>query len=225
MTSQRKLVRSVDSPSLWNCTLSPGWKREDLEILRLAIMKFGVGAWSKIVKSGSLPGKTPAQLNLQTQRMMGQQSLGEFMGIHLDPNGIYEKNAKKTGVVRKNGCIINTGNNPTPKERGLKIQRNREKYGIPQDMMDSIELEDRRTEHTTQELELSFKRGRLLMLKERLKQCEERLEEIQEQKGATEIVEATNDPLALETENVSSKKRLADEDSAPSNTNKKQKKK
>ncbi len=29
-------------------------------------------------------GKTRTQLNLQLQRMMGQQSLGEFMGIRLD---------------------------------------------------------------------------------------------------------------------------------------------
>ena len=39
-------------------------------------MKFGLGAWSKIIRANCLPGKNPAQLNLQTQRMMGQQSLG-----------------------------------------------------------------------------------------------------------------------------------------------------
>eukprot|EP01120_Amphizonella_sp_Union-15-10_P017200 TRINITY_DN9485_c0_g1_i1.p1 TRINITY_DN9485_c0_g1~~TRINITY_DN9485_c0_g1_i1.p1 ORF type:complete len:184 (+),score=26.58 TRINITY_DN9485_c0_g1_i1:57-608(+) len=177
----QKLVRSVDSPSLWNCSLSPGWKREDLQILRLALMKFGVGAWTKIVKSGCLPGKTPAQLNLQTQRLMGQQSIGEFMGIHLDPNVIYERNANKTEVVRKNGCIINTGNNPTAKERAIKIQKNKEKYGLSSEIIESIELEDRRSE-TAQEAEISSKRARLLMLKERLRVYEEKLEELIQQK-------------------------------------------
>jgi hypothetical protein len=39
-------------------------------------MKYGVGSWSKIIESGCLPGKSRAQLNLQTQRLLGQQSLG-----------------------------------------------------------------------------------------------------------------------------------------------------
>ena len=87
----RNVVRSSDSASLWNCTLSPGtrvvlrnfdlfehtrlgWTQEEVEVLRLALMKFGVGNWSAIIQSGSLPGKTVAQLNNQTQRMLGQQS-------------------------------------------------------------------------------------------------------------------------------------------------------
>jgi hypothetical protein len=35
----------------------------------------------------------------------------EFMGIRLDPEEVYAINQKKTGVIRKNGCIINTGSN------------------------------------------------------------------------------------------------------------------
>lgn len=31
------------------------------------------------------------------------------MGIRLDPEEVYAVNQKKTGVIRKNGCIINTG--------------------------------------------------------------------------------------------------------------------
>ena len=65
-----------DSKSLWNCTLSPGWTREEVRLLRLAIMKFGVGRWKEIMESGCLPGKNPSQLSLQCQRIMGQQSLG-----------------------------------------------------------------------------------------------------------------------------------------------------
>lgn len=38
-------------------------------------MKFGVGKWVQIVNSGILPGKLIQQLNGQTQRLLGQQSL------------------------------------------------------------------------------------------------------------------------------------------------------
>ena len=70
----RNVLRSNDSASLWNCTLSPGWSEEESEILRKALMKFGIGNWAKIIESGCLPGKTNAQMNLQLQRLLGQQS-------------------------------------------------------------------------------------------------------------------------------------------------------
>jgi hypothetical protein len=44
-------------------------------ILKLALMKFGVGKWKEIVESDCLPGKLIQQLNGQTQRLLGQQSL------------------------------------------------------------------------------------------------------------------------------------------------------
>jgi hypothetical protein len=50
---------------------------------------------------------------MQTQRLLGQQSLAEFMGLHLDLEVIYHDNMKKTGVLRKNNFIINTNDNPT----------------------------------------------------------------------------------------------------------------
>jgi len=43
--------------------------------LKLALGKFGVGRWVQIVDSGVLPGKLIQQLNGQTQRLLGQQSL------------------------------------------------------------------------------------------------------------------------------------------------------
>ena len=46
-----------------------------MAILKLALMKFGVGKWKEIVESECLPGKLIQQLNGQTQRLMGQQSL------------------------------------------------------------------------------------------------------------------------------------------------------
>ena len=96
----RNVLRSNDSASLWNCTLSPGkknydfkllqqgllteqtigWTEEESEILRKALMKFSIGNWAKIIESGCLPGKTNAQMNLQLQRLLGQQSTaGEFL--------------------------------------------------------------------------------------------------------------------------------------------------
>ena len=68
-----------DSKSLWNYTLSPGWTIEEVEVLKVALMKFGVGKWKSIMRSNCLPGKTIAQMNLQTQRLLGQQSLAGIL--------------------------------------------------------------------------------------------------------------------------------------------------
>lgn len=89
-TGARNIVRSNDSASLWNLSLSPGWTEAEAETLRLALIKFGIGNWKQIVESGCLPGKHPAQLNLQAQRLLGQQSTGEFAGLHIDANKIYQ---------------------------------------------------------------------------------------------------------------------------------------
>jgi hypothetical protein len=54
--------------------VDPGWTREESDILRKALMKFGIGNWKEVIESGCLPGKTNAQMNLQLQRLLGQQS-------------------------------------------------------------------------------------------------------------------------------------------------------
>lgn len=38
----------ADSSSLHNYTLSPGWKRDEVRVLKIALMKFGIGKWTKI---------------------------------------------------------------------------------------------------------------------------------------------------------------------------------
>ena len=38
----------ADSKSLHNYTLSPGWTRDEVDILKAALMKFGIGKWKKI---------------------------------------------------------------------------------------------------------------------------------------------------------------------------------
>ena len=49
--------RLGQSVSLWNYALSPGWNHQEVEILKIAVMKFGVGKWSALEKSQVLPGK------------------------------------------------------------------------------------------------------------------------------------------------------------------------
>ena len=44
-------------------------------MLRICLLKHGVGRWMQIIDSGLLPGKLIQQLSGQTQRLMGQQSL------------------------------------------------------------------------------------------------------------------------------------------------------
>jgi len=84
-----------DSKSLWNFAISPGWTIEEVEVLKIALMKFGVGKWKRIKRSNCLPGKTIAQMNLQTQRLLGQQSLAEFMGLHVDLEKVFQDNKIK----------------------------------------------------------------------------------------------------------------------------------
>ena len=40
----------ADSKSLHNYTMSPGWTRDEVDILKIALMKFGIGKWKKIQK-------------------------------------------------------------------------------------------------------------------------------------------------------------------------------
>ena len=64
-------------------------------MLKLALMKFGVGKWTKIEKSRVLPTKTIQQCYLQTQRLVGQQSLAGFMGLSLNIDQIRIDNEKR----------------------------------------------------------------------------------------------------------------------------------
>ena len=72
------------SNSAWNYTWSPGWTDQDRNVLTNALMKFGIGRWKKLDQSKVLPGKSIMQCYLMTQRLLGQQSIAGFMGLHLD---------------------------------------------------------------------------------------------------------------------------------------------
>lgn len=93
----------------WNFTPSPGWTRDEAQTLKLLLMSVGVGRWVSILDSGLLPGKMIQQLNGQTQRLLGQQSLAAFTGLHVDIDRIRAENEARTDAPRKSGLIINTG--------------------------------------------------------------------------------------------------------------------
>ena len=72
-------------------------------------MKLGIGRWVQILETGLLPGKLIQQLNGQTQRLLGQQSLAAYTGLQVDIDRIRIDNETRTDAPRKAGLIINTG--------------------------------------------------------------------------------------------------------------------
>ncbi len=66
-----------------------------MEVLKNALMKFGIGKWTAMMKSRVLPTKSIQQCYLQTQRLLGQQSLAGFMGLHVNIDQIRIDNIKK----------------------------------------------------------------------------------------------------------------------------------
>jgi len=133
-----------DARSLWNFTPSPGWTKEECATLRLCLMKFGIGRWVQIVDSGVLPGKQIQQLNGQTQRLLGQQSLAEYTGMHVDVDRIREDNNEKTGpdIYRKNGLITNTGGKLKKEAMQALRAENKAKYGLSETEIAEIVLPD-----------------------------------------------------------------------------------
>jgi hypothetical protein len=57
---------------------------------------------------------------LQTQRVIGQQSLAEFMSLHLDIDEIAKKNAANKTGKRKMGFLINENDKLTKEEKEVK---------------------------------------------------------------------------------------------------------
>ncbi|CAM0136528.1 unnamed protein product [Umbelopsis sp. WA50703] len=169
----RNVLRSNDSASLWNCTLSPGWTEEESETLRKALMLFGIGNWAKIIESDCLPGKTNAQMNLQLQRLLGQQSTAEFASLHIDPKVIGERNSKIQGpdIKRKNNCIVNTGGKLSREELKQRVLKNKEMYELPESEWKNIVLP--KVEDPAAVLEV--KKQELVKLQDKLAQVQEKI--------------------------------------------------
>jgi hypothetical protein len=130
----------MESWSLVNSTLAPGWSVEEVRVLKAAIMRFGIGRWRKILSCGCLPGKTSSQLSSQTQRLLGQQSLAEYMHLNLDIDKVAVYNHSRTGVQRKANCIVNTGKNPDQAELQSLKEFNLSNFGIPRSQAKRIKI-------------------------------------------------------------------------------------
>ena len=133
-----------DARSLWNFTPSPGWTKDEANALRLCLMKLGIGRWIQIVDTGVLPGKQIQQLNGQTQRLLGQQSLAEFTNMKVDVDAIRADNLAKQGteVYRKNGLITNQGGKLKPEALKKLRAENKAKYGLSEAEIAEIVLPD-----------------------------------------------------------------------------------
>ena len=72
-------------------------------------------------------------MQIQTCRLIGQQSLAEFKGLHLDLEGVYERNKIRIDSIKKDakchdaqlfkvnaGMLVNICDNPTVKEINRK---------------------------------------------------------------------------------------------------------
>nr|CAG8519258.1 13889_t:CDS:2 [Entrophospora candida] len=181
----RNILRSNDSAR---------WSREECDVFRKALMKFGIGNWAKIIESQCLPGKTNAQMNLQLQRMLGQQSTAEFASLHIDPLVIGEKNSKIQGpdIKRKNNCIVNTGGKPTRVEIKKKIEKNKELYEISEEEWLKIEL----PKPEDPELELQTKREELRRLLEELANVQSQIATINQKNQVSKKEEEMPDSLS-----------------------------
>ncbi|ORX78557.1 hypothetical protein K493DRAFT_412352 [Basidiobolus meristosporus CBS 931.73] len=197
----RNVLRSNDSASLWNCTLSPGWTEPEVHILRKAVMKFGIGNWAKIIESQCLFGKTIAQMNLQLQRMLGQQSTAEFAGLHLDPFVIGEINSKKQGpgIKRKNNCIVNTGGKLTREEIKRRLLEHKRTYEISEEEWRSIELPKPEDPGAV----LIAKKDELKMLEDELLRVVQKIQKAREERRSKSVdsssVDGSVDDEARET--------------------------
>jgi len=83
-----------------------------VDVLRALLMKHGVGRWAQIQASGLLPGKSASRLRQQTQRLLGQQSLGPFRGLRVDLARVRADNDARTGAPRRAGLIIGDDGRP-----------------------------------------------------------------------------------------------------------------
>jgi hypothetical protein len=87
-----------ESKSVWNYSLCSGWLPAEASVLITLLQYYGVGKWTHIYNSGRLPSKTIQQMYLQTQRIVGQQSLAAFMGLKLDLQRIGLDNAATVSI-------------------------------------------------------------------------------------------------------------------------------
>ena len=147
----------------WNFTPSPGWTREEARILKLCLLKYGIGKWVQILDTGLLPGKMIQQLNGQTQRLLGQQSLAAYTGLRLDVDRIRADNEALSDaqVTRKAGLIINDGDKLTKEEKAALQEASKATYALTREQMEAVDsaLEEIYSARTKDDEELARHRG------------------------------------------------------------------
>ncbi|OIR57846.1 MAG: uncharacterized protein A8A55_1376 [Amphiamblys sp. WSBS2006] len=116
------------------------WTAYEVEILRRAIIYYGVGNPKKIMQHGCLLTKRPPQITTKTQNLMGQQSLAEFVGLHVDVTRVGKDNAKLKNVLRKGKKIINTSKRLKGDALKEKREENEDKYEIGEEERERIIL-------------------------------------------------------------------------------------
>jgi hypothetical protein len=47
----QKNLQTGENESLWNIAISPGWSALEIKILKLAVMKYGMGKWTALHNS------------------------------------------------------------------------------------------------------------------------------------------------------------------------------
>lgn len=137
--TEKRGPRVGDAASLWNFTPAPGWSREEVQVLRLCLMKHGVGQWMTILNTGLLPGKLIQQLNGQTQRLLGQQSLAAYTGLRVDVDRIRTDNEARTDATRKAGLIIYDGPLLTKEMKAELREEAQRKYGLTPDQLQEVD--------------------------------------------------------------------------------------
>ena len=73
------------------------------------------------------------------QRLMGQQSLGAFLGLHVDIDRVCNDNKLKSGK-RKATFLVNEGDKLTKEERERMKEENRKKYGLSDAYINYLKL-------------------------------------------------------------------------------------
>ena len=81
------------------------------------------------------------QLNGQTQRLLGQQSLAAYTGLRLDIDRIRADNEalSDSQVTRKAGLIINDGSKLSKEEKASLQEVSKVKYALTQAQMDAVD--------------------------------------------------------------------------------------
>ncbi len=81
-------------------------------------------------------------MSIKTQKLLGRQSLSEFIGLKVDLEKIYQENKAKLllKINNKKKFVVNEGNNLSKAEIELKKEENKRKYGLSKRVIRQIQI-------------------------------------------------------------------------------------